>query len=593
MHGRRSVVVVLTLAVAAAAVARPTDGGAVPTAGAATGDGPCAHLEYGWSAPAGGEGFDAARAIAVDDAGNSYSAGDFTGKVDFDPGPEKQIRKAPHEFGGSFVSSFSPAGVHRWTASAGGGRGYAGAHGVFERDGRVAVMGSFGGKVDFDPTKSRDSRRSATDESDFFLTVFDTDGSYRWTVTAGGSLNEFGTDVVIDPMGDIICVGWFRETVDFDPGRAREKLTSNGATDVFVAKYSSRGDFLWARAWGGAETDVPLCVTANGEGDILVAGRFRRTVDFDPTGKGDVRHSHGESDLFVTTLSADGDYRWTYTAGGLEDLDHAWDVVVGDDDTVYVTGAFVDIVDFDEFGRGDLRRSAGFSDMFLISLAANGTYRWAVTVGGQGIDSGLTIGFDGSLILGGNFQNAVDFDPDDGEDVRASAGGFDAYVARYGLDGRYLDARTWGGELSDHARRLAIDTSKSVLIAGDFLSLNMDFDPSIGVDAGRSNGQHDAYLIKLYCGACEAVQRHDLSVRKGKLRSTVWAMVPQGRVTVRCDGRRDSVRKSATVGDDLFARLNFKALPKGNYECHVAKVEDSNGRRLCSEPSGKRTVFVD
>ncbi|RJP42144.1 MAG: hypothetical protein C4547_00860 [Phycisphaerales bacterium] len=554
--------------------------------------GACPHMEYGWSAAAGAAGFDAANSIAVDDDGNSYSVGIFTGKVDFDPGRQKQIGKAMND-DGSFVTSLSPEGLHRWTAAVAGRPGRASAGGVFQRDGRIAVMGRFNGKVDFDPTPSRDSRRSATDSSDFFLSTFDTNSDYRWTVTVGGAASDFGRDVVIDPAGNIAVVGWFGEKVDFDPGRGRQKLQSNGDLDVFVAKYSPRGDLEWARSWGGAEHDEARSVTATAAGEIIVAGEFKDTVDFDPTGKGDVRRSHGESDLFVTKLSADGDYPWTYTAGGIDDLDHALDVVVGDDDHVYVTGSFEQTVDFDEFGQGDVRRSAGFSDIFLIRLAPDGTYRWGITAGGAGIDFGWAIAFDGSLLIAGGFSNDVDFDPGEGEDVRASSGVWDAFVARYLLDGSYAGAWTFGGELSDAARGLALDRDGNILVAGEYESLKMDFDPTIGIDPGRSNGQDDAYVVKLFCGACEALERHDLSARKGKLKSRVWALAPQGRVTVECESRRASARKSATIGENFVADLKFKDLPEGEYECHVAKVEDADGRRLCSELSGIRRISIE
>ncbi len=574
MLGRGTIVVVLMLAVATAA-----------------GDGPCPHLEYGWSAPAGGSGFDAAYSIAVDEDGNSYSVGIFTGKVDFDPGPEKQVRKAPHEFGGSFLSSLSPDGRHRWTASAGGRDGHASAHGVSVQGGVVAIIGPFLGKVDFDPGPSRDTRRSPS--GDMFLTTFKTNGDYRWTVTVGGPSTEFGRDVVIDHTGDIICVGSFNETVDFDPGRGREKLRANGESDAFVVKYTSRGDFLWARSWGGAETDVPYSVTTAPNGDVIVGGHFRETVDFDPRGTGDVRQSHGESDLFVTRLSAEGDYLWTYTAGGADDLDHALDVVAGDDNNIYVTGSFEQTVDFDEFGQGDVRRSAGFSDIFLISLTDDGDYRWGVTVGGPSIDFGWTIALDGSLLIAGGFSKDVDFDPGEREDVRTSSGVWDAFVARYLLDGSYAGARTFGGELSDAARGLAVDRDGNVLVAGEFESLSMDFDPGIGIDPGDSNGQDDAYVVKLFCGSCEAIERHDLSLRKDKLFSRVWALAPRGRVTVECESRQGLLRKTGAVRGDFVADIRFKDARKGDYECHVAKVEAADGQRLCSQPSGVRNISID
>ncbi|RJP30816.1 MAG: hypothetical protein C4547_16230 [Phycisphaerales bacterium] len=333
-------------------------------------------------------------------------------------------------------------------------------------------------------------------------------------------------------------------------------------------------------------------MTTTRQGEIIVAGEFRKTVDFDPTGDGDVRRSHGGRDIFVTKLSSEGEYLWTYTAGGVEDLDRPHDVVVGDDDIVYVAGNFEDTVDFDEFGQGDVRRSAGYSDIFVVSLASNGVYRWGVTIGGPGIDSGWAIAFDESILVAGNFDDDVDFDPGEGEDVRTSAGSLDVFVARYLADGSYAGVRTFGGELADDATGLAVDRDGNALVAGLFESLEMDFDPTVGVDPGRSNGEWDAYVVKLYCGSCDAVERHDLSVRKDKLRSRVWALAPQGRVTVECESRRGSARKSATIGENFIADLKFKDLPKGDYECRVLKVEDADGRRLCSEPSGFRSISI-
>ena len=40
-----------------------------------------------WSEAVGGTGADGASAVAVDPQGNIYVGGEFTGQVDFDPGP--------------------------------------------------------------------------------------------------------------------------------------------------------------------------------------------------------------------------------------------------------------------------------------------------------------------------------------------------------------------------------------------------------------------------------------------------------------------------------------------------------------------------
>ncbi|MBK8685173.1 MAG: hypothetical protein IPN26_09310 [Bacteroidetes bacterium] len=70
---------------------------------------------------------------------------------------------------------------------------------------------------------------------------------------------------------------------DFDPGPGVYNLTSSGSTDVFVAKYTSAGQLLWAFKIGQSNRDGAMRIKINNAGEVLVTGFVRdNNIDFDP-----------------------------------------------------------------------------------------------------------------------------------------------------------------------------------------------------------------------------------------------------------------------------------------------------------------------
>src|SRR5262249_6139334 len=111
----------------------------------------------------------------------------------------------------------------------------------------------------------------------------------RWLLTAdfgfafkvGGTGDDRGNAVASDSAGNSYVVGNFSGTVDFDPGAATKNLISSGAVDAFVAKYSSGGALVWAQKIGGiAALEQGTAVAVDASGNVLVAGIFAGTVDF-------------------------------------------------------------------------------------------------------------------------------------------------------------------------------------------------------------------------------------------------------------------------------------------------------------------------
>ena len=83
------------------------------------------------------------------------------------------------------------------------------------------------------------------------------------------SHSPYPYSVVVDSSGNIYTTGRFgspsagNEPVDFDPGPGTANLTPNGHYDAFVSKLDSSGDLVWAKSFGGGETEESLSVAVD------------------------------------------------------------------------------------------------------------------------------------------------------------------------------------------------------------------------------------------------------------------------------------------------------------------------------------------
>jgi len=120
-----------------------------------------------------------------------------------------------------------------------------------------------------------------------------------------------------------------------------------------------------------------------------------------------------------------------------------------------------------------------------------------LTPTGQG--TGVALGPDGSLYIGGSFGSIVDFDPGPGTDVRLpQAQNGDAFVTKLNADGSYAWTRTFSGTMGAAVVSVAAGADGSVVASGNF-SGTADLDPGPGTDmhASMSTGIGDAFAVQL------------------------------------------------------------------------------------------------
>lgn len=386
-----------------------------------------------WARSMGGEGtaVDGSTSIAVDSYGNVYTTGKFDDIADFDPGDDT-YNLTSTGYGDIFVSKLDPNGHFLWAKSIGGeSYGDIGLSILIDALGDVHVGGQFYKAVDFDPGPETYFLHTDTD-SDLgrgFLLRLNSSGDFISVKKIGGRVDRLTLDI----FGNFYLSGSFSESDDFDPGPGISILEPISQYPYIYAQYICKldvsGDFIWAKIIPNYNINIDIA------GNIYTTGLFHNSLifDFDP-GDGVINlQAVGLEDIYIGKYDSNGNFIWVKQLGGAS-FDSGSSIAIDENNNIFLTGSFYDIVDFDPGVNTYYLCSSGESDIFISKYNASGDFIWAKQLGSTGYDGGISILTDNSgiIYLAGIFQNSVDFDPESGSYFLNSVGtnNSDIFVAK-------------------------------------------------------------------------------------------------------------------------------------------------------------------
>ncbi len=397
-----------------------------------------------------------------------------------------------------------------WAKGMGGNSDDQGYRMAVDGNGNVYVTGTFySGTADFNPG-GNGGILTNVGEFDVFLAKYDAGGSFLWAKSMGGSNDDYGYGVAVDGSGNVYVTGYSNSaTADFNPGGSGGILTNIGEFDVFVAKYNSAGNFLWAKSMGGNSADQGFGIAVDGSGNVYVTGYFSSvTADFNPGGSGGMLSLAGmpSFDVFLAKYDAGGNFLWAKNMGG-SSTDIGYGVAVDGKGNVCMTGRFNSATaDFNPGGSGGTLLTVGGIDIFVARYDSGGNFLWAKSMGGSGIDIGSGIAMDnnGDAYVTGYFSSATaDFNPGGSGGTltnNTNTGRSDVFLAKYGVGGSFLWAKSMGGSFNDIGYGVAVDPSGNVYGSGYFSSNTADFNPGgSGGTLTNTTGDYDVFVVKFGC----------------------------------------------------------------------------------------------
>ncbi len=378
--------------------------------------------------------------------------------------------------------------------------------------GNIYLSGRFSGTADFDPGPGIFNLTS-NGLTDAYVAKYNTNGQLIWAFAIGSTSYDGSTKLKINNAGEVLVTGYYRYNVDFDPGAGTYFLNGTGQAgtdvgfggDIFLAKYSSAGIFMWAfQISGEFSQDKPEGIDLDDNDNIYLLGAVNCTsstpIDADPGPAvfdiGGVGHGHA----FVAKYTTNSNFVWAFNLGqyGLNSGGNRIKIVPGDTSFVIVGFYRGTNVDFDPNAGTYILNSNGAEDMMVAKYSLNKTFMWAYSTGGSGPDIGIELDIDPNrdIYVSGWFNGTnIDFNPSGTVSSNLNSnGGLDAFLLKYSENGDYRWAKSFGGALDDIGWGVSLNGGQ-LLTTGEFRN-TVDFDPSAATFNLISNGGSDMFISR-------------------------------------------------------------------------------------------------
>ena len=337
---------------------------------------------------------------------------------------------------------------------------------------------------------------------DVFVTEFDPNGTIVYSTYVGGSGDDSGNAIVVDPSGNAFVAGGTTSS-NFPHNGGFQTTYGGGKIDAIVFELASGGATLtFSTFLGGAGDDVANGIAWDSSG-IYVVGSTSSSVF--PTHNPKQAALIGTSNGFVTKFASAGNslVYSTYLGGGSSDLATA---VAVSGQQAYVTGAtqnsgFPTTPNAYQTTCGTAANcNGGLNDAFLTVYNTSGSaYVYSTFLGGSNADQGFGIAVDssGNAYLTGATASS-DFPTKAA--VQTTYGGplDDAFVAELKPTANgaasLIFSTYLGGNGTDVATSIVVDASGRIYVTGATASTNF---PVASATHGTSGGGNDAFVSEL------------------------------------------------------------------------------------------------
>ena len=413
-----------------------------------------------WAKNASGSQYDQASAVTADMNGNIYVAGYFASdSILF--GSLKLYNNGPG-FGDIFIAKYDPSGNLIWAQSLGGSADDKANAIATDKSGNVFLAAYF-----YSPTISVGTFNftNAGNVGDILLVKFDASGNVLWAKREGGPGLEIPYTIKVDNSDNIIVAGRFSSlSVDF----GEYTLNQAGSMDVFVVKYNSAGNVLWAKGAGGTGNDEAYSLDFDPSGNIYVAGYCNQNSKFESV----TLSTLGQADAFLVKYDPDGNLQWARSTGG-NNGDRITGLTVDESGNSFVAGYFES--DSVEFGATTLKNffSQGIDNSFIAKFDNEGNPVWAQAVNGKSKLTGIAKTSQGIYACGVFIDDSLNF----GSSVLYVEGNSDFFVVNTDLGGNpgWAIHQSSGGESGEYATSITSDNSGNIILTGYFDSKPLAF----------------------------------------------------------------------------------------------------------------------
>lgn len=299
-------------------------------------------------------------------------------------------------------------------------------------------------------------------QADIFVLRTDKQGNKVWSATYGGSKFEKAWAVALAPNGEFMVAN---VTASSDGDITNMK----GPGDVWITRLSTDGALIWQKCYGSSDAERPSAIINTGDGNFVFSAESGGA-------DGDVTKNKGREDFWLVKINDTGKILWQNSFGGqLMDMSHT---LIATKDKGFIIGGETYSTD------GDVGKSYGSTDMWLVKTDATGKMQWQKNYGGtyaEGYRMVIIETAEGGYLL---LSESDSYNMD----ISNPHGGDDMLVIKTDAQGKVLQSHNFGGSKADRPYYVVQLPDSSFVAAGATLSNDGD--------VTNNKGGRDAWLIK-------------------------------------------------------------------------------------------------
>jgi hypothetical protein len=444
--------------------------------------------------------------VCVDDNNRQYSIS-YSGSSNSSYYNNISFNNNPTGTLGNIIIKTNPTGSSEWYNSFSGG-GNCEPKKILYHNGYIYIAGILSGTSDMDPGPSVYNLYGYFPSP--FIVKMDTLGNFIWAKSFGSN-NGVGAvvnDLKVDNNQNVFITGSFNASFSFN-GTLQ---TSNGNDDVYFLKFNNQGQEEWCKTFGSnsANSESGNSIAIDSNGDILIAGMYSGSVDFD-AGPGDFTlTSIGIRSGFITKYNQNGNHINTVKIDGSNNTSESRIYSIDiNNSSIYVAGSIYGTVDMDPgtliFNETQLNSG------FILKLDPQFNLIWNKIISTTGGSEGKIVKSKfNEVYLSGYMSGTTDLDPDPTNSLIYSGGG--TYVVKLNENGNFI----WGAGFINTSDPLTMNTysymnltygiaisNSAVYIVGGFTG-PVDFNPDLSITQitqstlnGNNIGLPSGFLVKL------------------------------------------------------------------------------------------------
>ncbi|MBP9081451.1 MAG: T9SS type A sorting domain-containing protein [Bacteroidia bacterium] len=321
---------------------------------------------------------------------------------------------------------------------------------------------------------------------------------WKSTFGNGGGGNDQGDFIRTTASGDILVAGIFEGQIDMDQGPSQTLLTSNGGTDVFIARYATNGSLIFAKNFGSGLDEHVSGFEVDSSGNFVIAGNFHQTMDCDLGSATSVLQSNGGTDMFLISYDINAILIQALSFGDAAD-DEINHMIRQGNMNILITGNCNGTIDFDPASAaGNVSLPQG--GIFMAKFDPAFSNLWSYGFGSGSSESGQQLAVDSSgiIFLTGKFSNLLEIGNNPSKPiVQFGNPTFETvFMARFNSEGQILNGVTIANPNGEDIEVNASITNglSEFYIAGSF-SGTVDFSFS-GNPLTASGNDNDAFVVR-------------------------------------------------------------------------------------------------